>query len=42
MPSAFENLCGPGKPLQAEPPNAREFEGLCVMGLDKLASPNAS
>ena len=25
MPSAFENLCGPGKPLRAEPPDAAEF-----------------
>ncbi|HWI81743.1 hypothetical protein [Ramlibacter sp.] len=37
MTSAFENLCGPGKPLQPEPANAKEFEGLCAMGLDKLA-----
>ena len=28
MPSALENLCGPGKPLRAEPPDAREFAGL--------------
>jgi hypothetical protein len=26
--SAFENLCGPGKPLKAEPPDANEFAGL--------------
>lgn len=28
MTSAFENLCGPGKPLRAEPPDKKEFEGL--------------
>jgi hypothetical protein len=28
MPSAFENLCGPGKPLKAEPPDAAEIAGL--------------
>ena len=28
MTSAFENLCGPGKPLRAEPPDAGEFNGL--------------
>jgi hypothetical protein len=28
MPSALENLCGPNKPLKAEPPNASEFAGL--------------
>lgn len=28
MDSAFENLCGPGKPLRAEPPDAGEFNGL--------------
>jgi hypothetical protein len=37
MPSAFDNLCGPGKPLVAEAPDAKEFEGLRSMGLDKLA-----
>ena len=37
MTSAFDNLCGPGKPLQAEPANGKEFEGLCSIGLDKLA-----
>jgi hypothetical protein len=42
MPSAFENLCGPGKPLQAEPPDAKEFEGLCSMALDKLADASGS
>lgn len=42
MTSAFENLRGPGKPLQAEPPNAKEFEGLCSMGIDKLADARGS
>ena len=28
MSSALENLCGPGKPLKAEPPDAAEFAGL--------------
>jgi hypothetical protein len=37
MTSAFENLCGPGKPLQAEAPNWKEFEGLRTMALEKLA-----
>lgn len=36
MPSAFENLCGPGKPLRAEPPDAREFTGLLRSGLARL------
>lgn len=37
MTSAFENLSGPGKPLRAEPPDAKEFAGLRDMGLAKLA-----
>lgn len=36
MPSAFENLCGPGKPLKAEPPDANEFAGLKRLGLARL------
>lgn len=36
MPSAFENLCGPGKPLRAEPPDAAEFAGLKRSGLARL------
>lgn len=36
MTSAFENLCGPGKPLRTEPPDAREFAGLRDMGAAKL------
>jgi hypothetical protein len=37
MPSAFDNLCGPGKPLRAEPPDAAEFAGLLRSGLARLA-----
>lgn len=37
MTSAFENLCGPGKPLRPEPLDAREFAGLRNMGVAKLA-----
>lgn len=36
MPSAFENLCGPGKPLHAEPPDAAEFAGLKRSALARL------
>ena len=36
MTSAFENLCGPGKPLKAEPPDAKEFAGLKRSGLARL------
>ena len=36
MTSAFDNLCGPGKPLRIEPPEAKEFSGLRDMGLAKL------
>ena len=36
MPSAFENLRGPGKPLKAEPPNAKEFAGLVRSGKARL------
>jgi len=36
MPSAFENLCGSGKPLKAEPPDADEFAGLRRSGLARL------
>ncbi len=37
MPSAFENLCGPGKPLRPEPPDAAEFAGLLRSGAARLA-----
>jgi hypothetical protein len=36
MPSAFESLCGAGKPLKAEPPDAKEFAGLKRSGLSRL------
>lgn len=36
MTSAFENLCGAGKPLKAEPPDAREFAGLLRSGAARL------
>jgi len=45
MPSAFENLCGPGKPLKAEPADAAEFAGLKRSGLARLkdaATPSLS
>jgi len=34
--SAFENLCGPSKPLRAEPPDKQEFEGLIRSGRARL------
>ena len=36
MTSAFENLTGSGKPLRTEPPDAKEFDGLYRMGLERL------
>lgn len=36
MTSPFESLCGPGKPLKAEPPDQREFDGLVRSGLARL------
>lgn len=36
MTSAFDNLAGPGKPLRAEPPDAREFTGLRHSGEARL------
>lgn len=36
MPSAFDNLCGPGKALRTEPPDAQEFAGLVRSGLARL------
>lgn len=36
MTSAFENLCGPNKPLKAEPPDTKEFAGLKQSGLARL------
>lgn len=37
MPSPLDNLCGPGKPLKAEPPDANEIAGLLRTGLARLA-----
>ncbi len=36
MTSPLDNLCGPGKPLQREPPDAREFAGLKRSGQARL------
>lgn len=36
MASPFENLAGPGKPLRAEPADAREFAGLLHSGEARL------
>lgn len=36
MTSAFDNLCGPGKPLRAEAPDAQEFAGLQRAALARL------
>ena len=36
MPSPFENLSGPGKPLKVEPADAKEFAGLKRAGLARL------
>lgn len=36
MPLPFENLSGPGKPLKAEPPDAKEFAGLKRSGHARL------
>lgn len=36
MASPLENLCGPGKSLQKEPPDAKEFAGLKRSGLARL------
>ena len=37
VPSAFDNLCGPGKPLRAEPPDPAEFLGIKRAGFARLA-----
>jgi hypothetical protein len=37
MPSPFESLCGPGKSLRAESPDAAEFSGLMRSALARLA-----
>lgn len=36
MTSAFEKLCGAGKPLKVEPPDAKEFAGLVRSGTARL------
>lgn len=36
MTSPFDNLSGPGKPLKAEPPDAKEFAGLVRSGKARL------
>jgi hypothetical protein len=36
MSSVFDNLCGPGKPLKAEPADAREYAGLQRSGRARL------
>lgn len=36
MNSPLDNLCGPNKPLAAEPPDAAEFAGLKRSGLARL------
>lgn len=36
MHPALENLCGPGKPLKAEPPDANEIAGLQRTGRARL------
>ncbi len=37
MTSPLENLCGPGKALRKEPPDAKEFAGLTRSGHARLA-----
>jgi hypothetical protein len=37
VPSPFENLCGPGKPLRKEPPDPAEYAGLLKSGRARLA-----
>ena len=36
MTSPLETLAGPGKPLRAEPPDAKEFAGLLRSGQSRL------
>ena len=36
MPSALDNLSGPGKPLRKEPPDKKEFTGLKRSALARL------
>lgn len=37
MASPLENLCGPGKSLQSEPPDATEFARLKYSGMTRLS-----
>lgn len=41
MSSPFDNLCGPGKPLRREPPDANEFAGLKRSGMARLKDANS-
>ena len=41
MTSAFEKLCGSGKPLKAEPSDAKEFAGLLRSGRARLKDAGA-
>ena len=36
MPNPLDNLCGPGKPLQKEAPDAAEYAGLLRSGAARL------
>ena len=36
MPHPLDNLCGPGKPLQKEAPDANELAGLLRSGTARL------
>ena len=36
MPTALENLCGPGKPLKIEAPDVKEIAGLLRTGIARL------
>jgi hypothetical protein len=40
MSSPFDNLCGAGKPLRREPPDANEFAGLKRSGHARLKDAN--
>lgn len=37
MPDPLDNLCGAGKPLRTEPPDAKEIAGLLRTGTARLA-----
>jgi hypothetical protein len=40
MHPALESLCGPGKPLKAEAPDANEIAGLLRTGIARLRACN--